>query len=80
MLETRIQGLPCQIKVLSCNSYKGSMISSASLDDDRPYTEIEYEVYDRGGYRAKWLERKITEQDNEEIEQLIIEDHNEMAL
>ena len=43
-----------------------------SSDDYYGYTEIEYDVLDRKGYRAKWLERKITDKDAERIREDIM--------
>ena len=37
------------------------------------YTECEFDVLDRKGYRAAWLERKMTSQDHSDIEVLITE-------
>tara|TARA_B100000929_G_scaffold275348_1_gene249193 strand:- start:857 stop:1030 length:174 start_codon:yes stop_codon:yes gene_type:complete len=38
----------------------GSGFGDADPPEDE---EFEFEVYDRGGYRAPWLERKVTEED-----------------
>ena len=39
------------------------------------YTEIEFNVLDRKGYKAAWLERKMTQEDRERIELEIVEAH-----
>ena len=72
MIEAKIYGIPCLVKVITCNIYKGTVPNSASLDDDSGFSEIEYEVCDRKGYPALWLEKKMTSGDRERIEDLII--------
>lgn len=62
MMRTRIQGIPCQVDVLSYAPYEpGSWHEPASGG------EMEFNVYDRRGYRAAWLERKVTEDDEARI-------------
>jgi len=39
-----------------------------SADDYYGYTEMEWELLDRKGYPAKWLENKLTDDDIERIE------------
>lgn len=34
---------------------------------------MDYEILDRKGYKAPWLEKKITDKDTQEIERLIEE-------
>lgn len=64
MFETTIQGIPCGIIVTNCTQVKGSYSYHAASDwDYYGYTEFDFEVYDRKGYKAEWLARKITDQD-----------------
>lgn len=75
MLNARIQGIPCLIEVtffLSVPPWRGSAHTCPSSDDYYGYTDIEFDVYDRKGYKAPWLERKMTEEDVNCIERLII--------
>lgn len=68
MIECRIQGIPCLIDVDRYEVVKGSFRWDEVSDlDYRGYTECEYTVYDRKGYKAAWLEAKITEEDDENI-------------
>lgn len=62
MMRTRIQGIPCQVEVTHYEAY-----SPASWHEPASGGEIEFEVYDRRGYRAAWLEAKVTEADEERI-------------
>ena len=74
LMETQIQGIPCQIDVTTCTVVKGSYSYNAPSDwDYYGYSEIEFEVYDRKGYPALWLERKMTDADRSRIEQEILD-------
>lgn len=74
MLDSYIQGIPCKIEVTHFICNKGSLnrYSAASDLDYYGYTEVEFEVYDRKGYKADWLANKMTDEDVERIEQEII--------
>jgi hypothetical protein len=74
-IETRVAGIPCIIGVTHFESVKGSgnKWTAASDWDYYGYTECEYEVLDRRGRKAAWLERKITSEINSEIEREIAE-------
>lgn len=73
MIQTRIQGIPCQIEVTRCEVVRGSYSFNAASDwDYHGYSEVEFDVYDRTGYPAPWLERKMTDEDRSRIEQLIL--------
>lgn len=57
-----VAGIPCIIHVISYTSV--SRNSRADNDMDYyGYTECEWELLDRKGYKAKWLEKKLTEND-----------------
>lgn len=62
MFESHISGIPCQIKVTYYTPYV-----PANFDFPAEGGEFEFEVYDRKGYRAVWLENKITEEDEDRI-------------
>lgn len=71
-VETKIQGIPCLAEVttfINVKPWRGSPHTCPSSDDYYGYTEIEYDILDRKGYRAKWLERKITDRDVERIKE-----------
>lgn len=67
-MDTHIQGIPCQILVTHQANVKGSSRADNPWDY-YGYTELEYDVLDRRGYPAPWLERKMTDKDRERIEQ-----------
>ena len=67
MLETRIAGIPCLVKVIHYYHQEPDYGTWDSDMDFYGYTECDYEIYDRKGYRAKWLESKMTSADNDRI-------------
>lgn len=74
IFKSKIAGIPCQIKVTYFHKqkpFKGPARLCDSNDDYYGYTEIEFEVLDRRGRKAEWLERKLTAEDRERIEREI---------
>ena len=70
MIYTNIRGIPCQVKVTSF--VKDYFYGQGEKID------IVFSVYDRRGYKAPWLERKMTAKDKARIEQEIIDYHNQL--
>lgn len=66
MLRNKICGIPCQIKVTSFVK---------EITDRGTNYDIEFAVYDGRGYKAAWLERKLTEAERTRIEKDIIASH-----
>ena len=76
-IETRIAGIPCIIAVTDYESYVPAFISGAVEHCYPAEGGVgEYVVLDRRGRRAEWLERKITDCMDREIQQEIF-DHME---
>lgn len=78
--ETKISGIPCQIQILSWSTGRCNRVGHIDnwLPDDP--AELEFEVLDRNGRPALWLERKMTDKDQERIEteaERALEDYNE---
>jgi hypothetical protein len=77
MIETRIQGIPCQVEMVSGTYIKPWVGSPHNCPSDVDYyggwEDVDFCVYDSRGKRAKWLERKMTEEDVERIIDLLIE-------
>lgn len=67
-IDTHIQGIPCQIKIVSYVHQRPLGRSADSDIDCYGYTDFEYEVLDRRGHPAAWLERKMTDLDRERVE------------
>lgn len=64
--ETRVAGIPCGVVVLEYRDASGWSSNPEMVEpDDR---EFEFILVDRKGYRANWLERKLTECDCKRIE------------
>lgn len=75
IIQTRLAGIPCQIAVANFKRVKGSYSYNAPSDlDYYGYTDYDYEVLDRRGRPAPWLERKVSADD---IEQKIIDHFDE---
>lgn len=67
-IETTIAGIPCLIGVTHYECVRGSYNYNAASDMDYyGYSEADWEVLDRKGYKAAWLERKLTARDHDRI-------------
>ena len=77
MIETRIQGIPCLVEMTSGSYQKPYSGSAYNCETDWDYyggwSDVEYQVYDRRGRPAPWLEKKISPKDDQEIIELLIE-------
>ena len=73
MIEARISGIPCLIDPTYVFTQKALGPSCDSDWDCYGYSEVEYNVCDRRGRLAPWLERKMTQEEKEKIETLILE-------
>lgn len=69
-IQTRLAGIPCQIAVSNFHSIKGSYSYNAPSDlDYYGFVEYDYQVLDRRGRPAAWLERKVS---TDEIDDIIM--------
>lgn len=66
MFKTHIAGIPCYIDVTHYDYTKGDPQGQTDLEY-YGWTDFEFTVYDRKGYKAKWLEDKITDDDSDRI-------------
>jgi hypothetical protein len=72
-LASQIAGIPCLIQIDRCFVQKPMGLRADSDWDCYGYKEVEFTVLDRKGYPAKWLERKLTDDDTDRIETQILE-------
>ena len=78
---TRISGIPCQCRVIVYHPEVPMRITGPGFGDAEPPEplEFEYEILDRKGYKANWLEQKLDDQDPSrlltEYLSIIYEDH-----
>lgn len=75
-IPTKINGIPCLVKVTSFFYQPPSGRSPLRCSDPTELYgdyECEFEVLDRKGYRADWLSEKITSKDYERIEGEILD-------
>ena len=63
IFSTRINGIPCQCEVLRYVPELPMRITGKGFGDADPQesAEFEYQILDRKGYKAPWLERYITD-------------------
>ena len=74
-IETRVAGIPCIARVthfFQQAPHRGSPHTCDSDLDYYGYAECEFDILDRRGRPAPWLERKATDQDRERITEEII--------
>lgn len=67
MFPSRIAGIPCQIEVHHFFEQPPMGPRADSDMDCYGYVQFDFTVHDRKGYRAKWLEAKLTPDDEERI-------------
>lgn len=76
IIDTHISGIPCKVEVtyfLVVSPWKGPAHTCPSSDDYYGFEEIEFDVLDRKGYKADWLERKMTDADVDRIHSEIMQ-------
>lgn len=76
-IEARVCGIPCIVEVLYYEPVRHGRFHGRPEDcypDEGG--ESEWQLLDRRGRRAEWLERKMTDQDREKVEALIYEKLN----
>lgn len=74
-VELMVAGIPCFARVNHFRERRGTF-SPVALDPEEFYgsTELDYQILDRKGYRADWLERKMEKLDlTSEVEAEIID-------
>ena len=70
VIDARVSGIPCQVGIIEFDRVAGDRSASSPLDY-YGYTECEFDVLDRNGRPALWLERKMTKEDRFAIEDKI---------
>ena len=65
LFPTYIAGIPCQCNVIYATPLIPMRVYGPGMEDADPPEggDFEFEILDRKGYRAKWLEPKITPKD-----------------
>lgn len=63
---TYISGIPCQCRVMTYIPARAMQVVGPGFGDANPPEDevIEFEVLDRKGYKAAWLERKLQDTDH----------------
>jgi hypothetical protein len=69
MFDTYVSGIPCAV-VFERFSTPGNRMAESDWDYEG-HDSIEWHLVDRKGYPANWLEKKLTQQEIQEIERQI---------
>ena len=67
IIPTHVKGIPAQLGVTHFVDQPADPTSWDSDWDYYGYTEVEMDLLDRKGYPAAWLEKKLTDDDREEL-------------
>lgn len=59
MYQIKVCGIPCQAKVTHWTKYVPARIHPVDYSHPEEGGDVEFELYDRKGYRARWLEKKM---------------------
>lgn len=74
MIKARIKGIPCLVEMTGGHYQKPDYNSwDSDIDYHGGWHDIEFSVYDSRGRPAPWLERLMSEKDEDNIVQLLIE-------
>ena len=73
-METRIAGIPCIVQMTHYFVQRPLGPRCDSDHDCYGYSEVEFDVLDRNGRPAPWLERKMSDSERVEIEELLMEE------
>lgn len=68
VIPTHVKGIPAQLGITHFVDQPADPNCWDSDWDYYGYTEVEMDLLDRKGYPAAWLERKLTDDDREELE------------
>lgn len=63
--ETKVSGIPCVCNVIDYSPYRAMRVTGSGMGDCDPpeYEEFDFEILDRKGYKASWLEKKLKPDD-----------------
>lgn len=66
---TQIKGIPCICEVTRHFPYRPMRVYGSGMGDctEPEYEYIEFDILDRKGYRARWLEAKMTKEDHQRM-------------
>lgn len=69
LFDTKVYGIPCQCLVHHYSPERTMRITGSGYGDADPPEpeEFEFQLYDRKGYPAAWLESKLNPDDKERL-------------
>ena len=73
-MKTKVDGIPCNAELIRVTGKYVHAKTNADPDScyEAEYPEVEWELQDRNGRRAEWLERKLTTEDRARIESALL--------
>jgi len=74
-MKTTIAGIPCEARATRIVNVAGNYSYNASCPEEyHGYVEVDFDIFDRKGYPATWLENKMTKEERRKIERGLIEE------
>ena len=77
IFDFRVSGIPCQIRIRNLHVQPPCPGTFDSDLDYHGWIEYDFDVLDRGGRPAKWLDAKLTEQDLQAIYDYVEKHHDD---
>lgn len=75
---SHVRGIPCQVEIISISDYDPGVSSGPPERCYEPEGgEAEFQLRDRKGYLAPWLEKLMTPVDQDRIEEEAFERYND---
>jgi len=72
-VQTHVRGMPCTAVAIHVHIHPADPKTDISDWDYHGYDEVEFALYDRKGYRARWLEASMTDIDKNRIEKDLLD-------
>jgi len=70
IVDYKLHGIPCQIGITMYEPEE-----EPTWEHPGYSAQFNWELLDRKGYKAKWLEKKVTQADNDEIYGYLLENY-----
>jgi hypothetical protein len=74
IIDVSVHGIPCQAAMVGGHYVKPDSGADNPCDYAGGWFDFEFELLDRKGYRAKWLEKKMSDADAEKIMAALIKE------
>lgn len=71
--DTTVAGIPCGVQIISVDGKDSDPSNDASDWDNKGWIDLDFDILDRQGYLAPWLQAKMTNKDIARIKGEILE-------